>query len=86
MAHPRTQIRNAFVNRLTDATEAEERVYAGRLMPIEEPELPAAEASRSSAQRLASCRTPHQPSRGRPCGLVASPPSGWTPTMPSPTD
>lgn len=41
MTHPRTQIRNAFVERLTDATAAEERVYKGRLMPIEEPELPA---------------------------------------------
>jgi hypothetical protein len=39
--HPRTQIRIAFVERLTDATAAEERVYKGRLMPIEEPELPA---------------------------------------------
>lgn len=41
MTHPRTQIRAAFVNRLTDATVAEERVHAGRLMPVEEPELPA---------------------------------------------
>lgn len=41
MTHPRTQIRNAFVARLIDATAAEERVHAGRLMPIEEPQLPA---------------------------------------------
>lgn len=41
MTHPRTQIRRAFVERLTDATAAEERVFSGRLMPIEEPELPA---------------------------------------------
>ena len=41
MTHQRTQIRNAFVERLTNATAAEERVYKGRLMPIEEPELPA---------------------------------------------
>lgn len=39
--HPRSQIRAAFVERLIDATAAEERVYKGRLMPIEEPELPA---------------------------------------------
>lgn len=39
--HPRTQIRSAFVAQLLDATAAEERVYKGRLMPIEEPELPA---------------------------------------------
>lgn len=41
MTHPRSQIRNAIVAHLVDATAAEERVYAGRLMPIEEPELPA---------------------------------------------
>ena len=41
MTHPRTQIREAFRNRLIDATAAEERVYIGRLMPLEEPELPA---------------------------------------------
>lgn len=41
MTHPRTQIRKLFVQQLTDATAAEERVYSGRLMPIEEPELPA---------------------------------------------
>ena len=41
MTHPRTRIRAAFVERLTDATAAEERVYAGRLMPVEEPQLPA---------------------------------------------
>ena len=39
--HPRSQIRAAFVERLTDATAAEERVYKSRLMPIEEPQLPA---------------------------------------------
>ena len=45
MTHPRTQIRNAFVEQLTDATAAEERVYKGRLMPIndhdDQPTLPA---------------------------------------------
>lgn len=41
MTHPRSQIRNAIVTHLLDATAAEERVFAGRLMPIEEPELPA---------------------------------------------
>ena len=41
MMHPRTAIRSAFVEQLIDATAAEERVYKGRLMPIEEPELPA---------------------------------------------
>ena len=41
MTHPRTQIREAFRNRLIDATAAEERVYIGRLMPLEEPWLPA---------------------------------------------
>lgn len=41
MTHPRTQIRAAIVAHLVDATAAEERVFAGRLMPIEEPELPA---------------------------------------------
>ena len=41
MTHPRTLIRKAFVERLIDATAAEERVFAGRLMPIEEPQLPA---------------------------------------------
>jgi hypothetical protein len=41
MTHPRSQIRAAFVDRLIDATAAEERVFKGRLMPIEEPELPA---------------------------------------------
>lgn len=41
MTHPRSLIRAAFVDRLLDSTPAEERVYAGRLMPVEEPELPA---------------------------------------------
>jgi hypothetical protein len=41
MTNRRSQIRKLFVERLTDATAAEERVYSGRLMPIEEPELPA---------------------------------------------
>lgn len=41
MTHPRAQIRAAFIDRLTNATAAEERVFAGRLMPVEEPELPA---------------------------------------------
>lgn len=58
MTHPRTQIRNAWVARLsrnltpppaqgqqpaapTYPTSAGLRVYSGRLMPIEEPELPA---------------------------------------------
>ncbi len=37
----RTALRKAFVERLVDATAAEERVFSGRLMPVEEPELPA---------------------------------------------
>jgi len=52
MTHPRTQIRNAAVARLgqsltsppaapTYRTAAGPRVFAGRLMPVEEPELPA---------------------------------------------
>lgn len=41
MTHPRTQIRQAVVERLIDATVAEERVFRGRLMPVAEPELPA---------------------------------------------
>ena len=41
MTHPRSQIRAEIVARLIDATAAEERVYSGRLMPIEEPQLPA---------------------------------------------
>jgi hypothetical protein len=58
MTHPRTQIRSAFVARLsanltpppaqgqqpgapTYRTAAGPRVYSGRLMPIDEPELPA---------------------------------------------
>jgi hypothetical protein len=41
MTHRRTQLRSAFVDRLKDATAAEERVHSGRLMPVEEPELPA---------------------------------------------
>lgn len=41
MAHPRTLIRQAAVAHLIDKTAAEERVFAGRLMPVEEPELPA---------------------------------------------
>lgn len=41
MTHRRTTLRNAFVTRLTNATAVGARVFAGRLMPIEEPELPA---------------------------------------------
>lgn len=52
MTHPRTLIRSAFVTRLGQNTAAANqpavyrtaagaRVYKGRLMPIEEPELPA---------------------------------------------
>lgn len=41
MTHPRTQIRALFVTRLVNATSAEERVFSGRLMPMEEPVLPA---------------------------------------------
>ena len=37
----RTALRAAFVAHLIDTTAAEERVFAGRLMPVEEPELPA---------------------------------------------
>ena len=40
MSHPRIQIRAAIVAQLVDATAAGPRVYSGRLMPIEEPELP----------------------------------------------
>lgn len=39
--HPRQQLRAAFVQRLAGVTAAGDRVYSGRLMPIEEPELPA---------------------------------------------
>lgn len=45
MTHRRTLLRQAFVARLIDATMAQERVYSGCLMPIndeeEEPTLPA---------------------------------------------
>jgi hypothetical protein len=41
MTHPRTQLRAAFSARLLNVTAAEDRVYKGRLMPIEEPQLPA---------------------------------------------
>jgi len=41
MTSRRTELRNAFRDHLVDATAAEERVYTGRLMPVEEPELPA---------------------------------------------
>lgn len=41
MTHPRKLIRQAAVAHLIDKTAAEERVFAGRLMPVEEPELPA---------------------------------------------
>lgn len=41
MTSRRIPLRAAFVDRLTDATAAEERVFSGRLMPIEEPDLPA---------------------------------------------
>lgn len=41
MTSRRTQLRAAFVAQLTDLTAAEERVFSGRLMPVEEPELPA---------------------------------------------
>lgn len=37
----RSALRAAFVAHLIDATAAEERVFAGRLMPVEEPDLPA---------------------------------------------
>jgi hypothetical protein len=40
-AHRRTQMRQAFVAQLRNATVAEERVYSGRLMPIQEQLLPA---------------------------------------------
>jgi hypothetical protein len=39
--HPRQQLRAAFVQRLAGVTAAGDRVHSGRLMPIEEPELPA---------------------------------------------
>lgn len=41
MAHRRSLLRAAFVTRLAQNTIAGPRVFAGRLMPIEEPELPA---------------------------------------------
>jgi len=41
MTHPRTQLRAVFRARLLNVTAAEDRVYKGRLMPIEEPQLPA---------------------------------------------
>lgn len=42
MTHRRTQLRSAFVARLqATATSVQGRVFSGRLMPIEEPELPA---------------------------------------------
>jgi hypothetical protein len=41
MTHPRKLIRNAMVARLTDATVAGPRVYAGRPAPLEEQDLPA---------------------------------------------
>jgi hypothetical protein len=41
MTHPRTQIRQAVVEHLRDATDAEERVFTGRIMPLAEPDLPA---------------------------------------------
>ena len=41
MTHPRRLIRNAMVDRLTEATMAGPRVFAGRPAPLEERELPA---------------------------------------------
>lgn len=42
MTHPRSQIRSAVVSHLAQSsTAAGSRVFSGRLMPIEEPELPA---------------------------------------------
>lgn len=42
MTHPRSQIRSAVVLHLAQSsTAAGQRVFSGRLMPIEEPELPA---------------------------------------------
>jgi hypothetical protein len=42
MTHPRTLLRQAFVTQLRQAIPSlGQRVYSGRLMPIEEPELPA---------------------------------------------
>jgi hypothetical protein len=42
MTHRRTQLRQAFVTQLRQAIPSlGQRVYSGRLMPIEEPELPA---------------------------------------------
>jgi hypothetical protein len=52
MTHPRTRLRAAFVERLTDATAVEERVYAGRLMPVEEPELPAIIVHTRDAEKI----------------------------------
>jgi hypothetical protein len=41
MTHPRTELRAVFRARLLNATDAADRVHSGRLMPIEEPQLPA---------------------------------------------
>jgi len=41
MTHPRAIIREAARTRLLNQTAAEGRVFTGRLMPVEEPELPA---------------------------------------------
>lgn len=57
MTHPRTQIRKAIVSKLTDATAAEERVYSGRLMPIEEPQLPAIVVHTRDAEEITSRST-----------------------------
>lgn len=52
MTHPRTQLRAAFVQQLSNATAAGARVYSGRLMPIEEPELPAIVVHTRDAEEL----------------------------------
>jgi hypothetical protein len=54
MSHRRTELRGAYVNRLLNVTTAEERVYKGRLMPIEEPQLPAIVIHTRDAEEILS--------------------------------
>jgi hypothetical protein len=44
MTHRRTQLRQAFVTQLRQAIPSlGQRIYSGRLMPIEEPQQPKAQ-------------------------------------------
>jgi hypothetical protein len=54
MSHRRTELRGAYVSRLLNVTTAEERVYKGRLMPIEEPQLPAIVIHTRDAEEILS--------------------------------